>query len=245
MSIEITGLGATDFLRHALDTYGQRFAILTSFQLEGMVLVDMAVRISPAVRVLTIDTGRLPAETHAIMADVRSRYGVQIETIEPDAGEVERMTSRFGSDLFLEAVAYRKLCCEVRKVRPLARYLNSVDAYAVGLRREQSGSRADVEKVAEVHGRVKLSPLADWSAAQVEEYAQRNNVPRHPLYARGYTSIGCDPCTRATAAGEDERAGRWWWEADAVKECGLHVAPDGRMERELDVLLRDIGAMRS
>ena len=207
-----------------------------------MVVVDMAARIAPDIRVVTLDTGRLPAETYAMIESVRERYGVSVETVAPDTGELERMVTRFGPNLFYESVPMRSLCCHVRKVRPLERKLQEFDAYTVGLRREQSESRGDIEKVAVVNGRLKISPLADWTKADVQEYVTKHDVPRHPLYSQGYASIGCEPCTRATEVGEDERAGRWWWEQDANKECGLHFSPNGRVERTIDVLLREITA---
>jgi len=205
-----------------------------------MVVVDMAAKISSDVRVITLNTGRLPEETFQMMETVRSRYGVKVETVSPSADEVDSMVTRFGPNLFYESVPYRSLCCHIRKVRPLERKLQEFDAWAVGLRRSQSETRESLDKVEKVDGRVKLSPLADWTKEQVAEYVRVNDVPQHPLYAKGYTSIGCGPCTRATEAGEDERAGRWWWEQDANKECGLHFTPDGRVERTLDVLVREI-----
>jgi phosphoadenylyl-sulfate reductase (thioredoxin) len=221
--------------------YGRRFAVVTSFQREGMVIVDMAVRLAgPDVRVATLDTGRLPAETLAMIGQVEARYGIRVERVRPDAGEVERMVGRYGEDLFRDEVVYRKLCCQVRKVRPMDRLLAGVDAYAVGLRRGQAESREGVEQKAQVDGKWKLSPLAHWSAEDVEEYTRRNDVPVHPLYAQGYTSIGCAPCTRAVHSSEGERAGRWWWEVAGDKECGLHFSPAGKLVRELDVLLEEL-----
>jgi thioredoxin-dependent adenylylsulfate APS reductase len=233
-------LTAQELLQWALSSWGDRFAVVTSFQSEGMVLVDMAARLQPGVRVITLDTGRLPQETYDMMATVRERYPIRLETVLPEPAEVERMVSLHGPNLFRESVAHRRACCEIRKVRPLDRKLAGVDAYAVGLRRGQNDTRAGVPKVAESGGKQKLSPLADWSKAQIAEYIEANNVPVHPLYASGYTSIGCGPCTRATTAGEDERAGRWWWEQDAASECGLHFRADGTVERSVDVLVREI-----
>jgi phosphoadenylyl-sulfate reductase (thioredoxin) len=128
----------------------------------------------------------------------------------------------------------------MRKVRPLERKLAEFDAWITGLRRSQSGTRAEVEPVCYVDGKAKISPLAEWSAADVTAYAAEHHVPQHPLYSKGYTSIGCAPCSRATTAGEDERAGRWWWEHGVAKECGLHFATDDRVQHTIDVLLRDI-----
>ena len=237
---DLEQLTAQELLEYAMATWGDRFALVTSFQAEGMVLLDMAARISPSVRVITLDTGRLPAESFELMDQVVRRYGVRIETVLPDAAEVESMVSRFGPNLFRDSVAHRRACCHIRKVRPLDRKLVSLDAYAVGLRRGQSEGREEVAKAAESKGKWKLSPLADWSKEQVLDYVRQHDVPMHPLYARGYTSIGCGPCTRATEAGEHERAGRWWWEQGGNSECGLHFTADGRVERSVDVLVREI-----
>ena len=231
---------AEELLRWAIGEFGSRLAVTTSFQREGMVIVDMAVRMSPDVRIVTLDTGRLPPETYEMIEMVRKRYGVPVEIVMPDGAEVERMVSQHGPNLFYESLAMRNLCCHFRKVRPLDRKLEGFDAWVVGLRRSQAQSRESEPKVRDVNGRLKISPLADWTAEQVAEYTAAFDVPLHPLYAKGYTSIGCGPCTRATTAGEDERAGRWWWEQGNTKECGLHFTPEGRVERELDVLVREI-----
>lgn len=237
---ELETYNAAELVEWALRTYGRRFAISTSFQAEGMVLVDMAARMDSTVRVFTLDTGRLPEETHQMIDTVRERYGVRVEVVYPDAGEVERMTTLHGVNLFYRDPSLRKLCCQVRKVRPLDRKLKELSAWAVGLRREQSEERAATAKVEMVGERLKLSPLADWTAAQVEEYLTKHEVPRHALYARGYPSIGCAPCTRPVQPGEPDRAGRWWWEENMSKECGLHVTPEGKLRQTLDVLLDDI-----
>ena len=189
---------------------------------------------------LTIDTGRLPEATQQMIATIEARYGIRVERIRPDADEVQAMASLYGRDLFRDSVAHRTLCCNIRKVRPLARRMRDFAAYYTGLRRSQNESRADIEYFDRSASPVKISPLAAWSAADVLAYTREKNLPEHPLYAAGYASIGCDPCSRAIAAGEDERAGRWWWEQDAQKECGLHFTPDGRAERTVDILLRDV-----
>jgi phosphoadenosine phosphosulfate reductase len=222
---------AAEILAWALETYGDSFAIAASLQKEGMVLVDVASRIVPKVRVFTLDTGRLPEETYRMMETVRERYGVTIERVYPDAEEIERMVSLHGPDLFFDGVEQRLLCCEVRKVRPLERKLKEFGAWATGLRREQSETRQHIPKVECVNGRIKISPLADWTAAQVDEYVREHSVPLHPLYALGYASIGCAPCTRPIMPGEPERAGRWWWEGEGKKECGIHFTPEGLVRR--------------
>jgi len=231
---------AEEVLRWGCETYGIRFAIVSSFQKEGVILIDMAARLGLTARVITIDTGRLPAETLAMIDTVESRYNMRVERLRPEPAELERMTRQFGPDLFRDEVALRKLCCQVRKVRPLDIAMIGLDAYAVGLRREQSESRQDTELVALVDGRQKLSPLAAWTSADVESYLRQHSVPIHPLYASGYATIGCAPCSRPVQAGEDLRAGRWWWELEGDKECGLHFTPEGKIERRLDVLLRDV-----
>jgi len=198
-----------------------------------MVLLDMAHRLNPSVLVFTIDSGRLPQATLDLVEEVRARYGVTVEVIYPDAGEVGEMVTTHGPNLFYSSPELRLSCCQVRKVRPLKRRLGGLDAWISGLRRQQNAERAAVApvEVDAVHGGiVKINPLATWSGEQVMAYVEAHRLPRNALYARGYTSIGCDPCTRATEPGEDPRAGRWWWEQGA-RECGLHydlqVGPDG------------------
>jgi len=231
---------AEEVLHWGYATYGPRFAVVTSFQKEGMILVDMASRMGAGVRVITLDTGRLPVETYTMMDAVKERYGITVEVVKPEASEVARMVAMHGPDLFRDQVVLRKLCCQVRKVRPMERVLTGLDAYAVGLRRGQSESRGGVPQTGMVDKKWKLSPLAFWSGKDVEEYTERHGVPVHPLYAKGYTSIGCAPCTRAATEEEGERGGRWWWEAEGDKECGLHFTPEGKMVRELDVLVEDL-----
>ena len=231
-------------MRWAIAEFGPRLAITTSFQREGMVIVDMAVKISPDVQIITLDTGRLPAETYDMIETLRERYGIAVDAVSPDALEIETMVTRHGPNLFYESVAMRSLCCHFRKVRPLERKLESFDAWVVGLRRSQSETRSSLEKIQEINGKLKISPLADWTADDVKSYIAEHGVPEHPLYAKGYTSIGCAPCTRAVTEGESERAGRWWWEESSNKECGLHFTPDGRVERTVDVLIREVLSAR-
>ena len=222
---------ASEILAWAIESYGDSFAIATSFQKEGMVIVDLAARLASDVRIFTLDTCRLPVETLRMIKTVRLRYGIVTEIVQPDPAEVQEMVSIGGQNLFYESVESRRLCCDIRKVRPLERKLSTLRAWATGIRRDQSETRAHTPKVELSARPVKINPLADWTAAQVEDYTRANGVPVHPLYARGYTSIGCAPCTRAVEPGEDQRAGRWWWERDARKECGIHFDPDGKVRR--------------
>ena len=231
---------AEEIVAWSVREYGRELAVCTSFQKAGAVILDMAVKVDSKVRVFTLDTGRLPEETYEMIEIIRQRYGVRVETAHPDTDEVEAMVTRYGPNLFRQEVALRMLCCKIRKVRPLGRKLKGFRAYMVGLRRGQNPARASLPQVDDSSGLVKISPLLDWSKQDVEDYIRKNNVPVHPLYERGYTSIGCGPCTRAPLPGEDERAGRWWWETDADKECGIHFSPNGNVERTVDVLLKDL-----
>ena len=216
---------AEELIAWAIEQWGPRMAVCTSFQAEGMVILDMARRIDPKVRVFTVDTGRLPQDTYDLIERVRERYQVQVEVFFPDPRQVEAMVRAQGPNLFYKSVEARLRCCHVRKVEPMRRALDGLESWITGLRREQSTSRAMINKIeldAEHGGLIKLNPLCDWTSEQVWDYIGVYDVPTHRLYQQGYTSIGCAPCTRPTRAGDDPRAGRWWWEQDTVKECGIH-----------------------
>jgi phosphoadenylyl-sulfate reductase (thioredoxin) len=157
---------------------------------------------------------------------VRNRYGITVEVYFPRAEAVEAMVREHGLDLFYDSVDLRQMCCGVRKVEPLERALAGLDAWITGLRPSQSVTRGDVRavEVDDVHGgRIKLNPLVGWSREQVMDYVETHHVPINPLHAQGYPSVGCVPCTRSIQPGEDERAGRWWWESADTRECGIHV----------------------
>ena len=214
-------------LRWALDKFHPRIALSNSLQTEDMVVLDIASRIEPKVRVFTLDTGRLHQETYDMMDRVRDRYGVKLEVLFPDAAEVQAMVESKGLNLFYESVENRHQCCGVRKVKPLQKMLAGLDAWVTGLRRDQWSSRTNIQKIEidAANGEIiKVNPIADWTQQQLDDYVKSHNVPQHALYAKGFTSIGCLPCTRATQPGENPRAGRWWWEQEGQKECGLHVA---------------------
>lgn len=214
-------------LRWALERFHPRMALSNSLQIEDMVVLDIAWRIQPAVRVFTLDTGRLHQETYDMMDRVREHYGIELTVLFPDSSEVEKMVRAKGLNLFYNSVEDRHVCCGIRKVNPLQKHLAGLDAWVTGLRRDQWATRTDIKKIEvdAANGSItKVNPIADWSWEQLEHYTQANKVPRHPLYNKGYFSIGCLPCTRAIHPGENPRAGRWWWEDDSKKECGLHVA---------------------
>ncbi|TAN31661.1 phosphoadenylyl-sulfate reductase [bacterium] len=224
----LSGSSPEAVLRWAFESF-PRVALVTSFQAESSVLIDMSARITKRVNVLTLDTGRLPQATHDMIDRVRQRYGIAVDVVAPASKEVREMVSRHGTNLFHQSPDLRRLCCDVRKSRPLALALARYDAWVTGLRRAQLATRAQtpvVDDDPEHGGIAKIAPLAGWTRDQVWSYIREHKVPYHSLYDHGYTSIGCAPCTRATTAGESERAGRWWWEQDEVKECGLHWTLD-------------------
>ena len=229
-------LDAPELLAAALRTIGRdRLAIASSFGPEDAVLVDLLASLEPRPRVFTLDTGRLPQETYDLMDQVRRRYGIEVEVYFPDAIRVEEMVLTKGLNLFYESVENRRECCHVRKVEPLGRALATVDGWITGLRRDQSTTRSTVAKAEpdpSREGLWKIAPLADWTSDDVWAYIRERDLPYNALHDRGFPSIGCAPCTRAVEPGEDERAGRWWWEQESSRECGIHFDPrSGKMVR--------------
>jgi len=215
-----------DALRWAYETFGDKIAKASSFGAEDSVVTDMIISVNPRARFFTLDTGRLNQETYNVMDEISKRYGIKFEVMFPETREVEEMVKIRGINLFYESVENRKLCCEIRKVHPLNKMLGTLDAWVTGLRRDQNEnrSRASMVEIDAMHGGIiKVNPIIDWSWEQILDYIKRKNLPYNKLLDKGYTSIGCEPCTRATKPGEDLRAGRWWWEADSHKECGLHM----------------------
>jgi len=232
LALQAEQLAAQDVVRLAHDRFGRRVALSSSFGAEDMVLIDMLMRVDPQARIVTLDTGRLPQETYNVMDATRERYGAAIEAFFPQADAVQAMVAEHGVNLFYHSVDFRKLCCGIRKTEPLKRALAGLDAWITGLRREQSVTRTAVHKIEwdESNQLVKVNPLADWTQDDVWTYIREHNVPYNALHDRGYPSIGCAPCTRAIQPGEDQRAGRWWWEHPDTKECGLHVAPQLKVD---------------
>ncbi|MBL8542948.1 MAG: phosphoadenylyl-sulfate reductase [Hyphomonadaceae bacterium] len=202
-----------------------RPALASSLSAEDMVVTDAIARLGLPIDVFTLDTGRLHQETVAQIAATEQRYGLKIKVYRPDARAVAAYVAAHGADGFYESVPQRKLCCEIRKVEPLSRALAGRDAWITGQRREQAMTRGQLEEAErdEARDMAKYNPLAAWSWADVLAYAERFDVPMSALYARGYLSIGCEPCTKVVRPGEDPRAGRWWWEQEDSKECGLHT----------------------
>lgn len=223
---------AGDRLRSAVAAHAPA-VFTTSLGMEDMVVLDLVVRADLPVEVVTLDTGRLPEATHVLLDVARARYGRTIRTLHPDAATLEAFVALAGTNAFQRSVELRKRCCAIRKVEPLRRALAGRALWITGLRRDQSVTRGALEPLVydAEHRIAKASPLSDWTLQDVRDYVATHDVPVSTLHAQGYPSIGCAPCTRAIAPGEPERAGRWWWESPESRECGLHVAPDGRIGR--------------
>ena len=204
----------------------------SSLAAEDMVLTDMILRTGLPIRIFTLETGRLHAETLGMLDAIKEKYAYEVERFKPDPAAVDQYVQSHGLNAFYDSVELRKECCRIRKVDPLNRALDGNTAWVTGQRRSQSTTRAelDVQEVDAAHGMTKFNPLADWSEEDVWHYIRTHHVPYNPLHDRGYPSIGCEPCTRAIQPGEDVRAGRWWWENPESKECGLHVV-DGKLVR--------------
>jgi len=216
--------------------------LANAFGPEAMVMTDLIARHDLDIAIVSIDTGRLPEETHALAHSVHRRYGPIVEMLSPDPAEVLAWTGEHGQNGFYGSVELREGCCAVRKVAPLQRALRGKRAWLAGLRREHSETRRDLEVSMwdATNGLQKFHPMLDWTTDQVWTYIREHSVPYNELYDRGYTSIGCAPCTRAISPGEDARAGRWWWEVDSIKECGIHLNPvTGRFERAATAPLTD------
>lgn len=217
-----------DVLKKAFQTFDN---IALSFSgAEDVALIEMAHRLNPDLKVFTLDTGRLPAETYDFVERVRQHYGLAIEVLFPDAQAVQEMVGKKG--LFSFYQDGHSECCGIRKVEPLRRKLATVDAWITGQRKDQSpGTRTDVPLVQRDdafstpdHELVKFNPLANWTSKEVWDYIRMTEAPYNKLHEQGYVSIGCQPCTRPVLPGQHEREGRWWWEESTQKECGLHAA---------------------
>lgn len=219
-----------DVLATTIDHYGDRVGLAMSFQIGGVVLLDMIHRIGREVSVFSLDTGRLPEETYACADRIRQQYGIEIQWVFPRHQSVEDMIRSKGLYSFKENIENRKQCCSIRKVEPLTRALGAFDAWITGRRTDQMVTRRELKVIEDdpVHpGKVKINPLVHWSSEQLWEYIHEHNVPYHQLYDKGYLSIGCECCTRSCKGETDERAGRWWWESPEHKECGLHISYQG------------------
>lgn len=214
-----------EVLEYFLKEFPGNAALSSSLSYEDQVLTDMMVGIRKDARIFTLDTGRQFPETYELIDRTNMQYGISIEVFFPDFRKVQEMVREHGINLFYDSVELRHKCCEIRKIEPLKRALQGVDVWISGLRRSQSVTRAGMQMVEydAADDVLKLNPLILWSEEQVKQYVKENGVPYNRLHEKGFPSIGCQPCTRAVAPGDDIRSGRWWWEDPDHRECGLHV----------------------
>lgn len=228
------GFTAEQIIKFAHKEFAGRITFASSLGEEDQIITDMIANVTPDIEIFTLDTGRLFQETYELLAKTQKRYPMPFTVYYPDTEAVEDMVRNHGINLFYESVENRKLCCGIRKVEPLKRALKNFDAWICGLRREQSATRSGVETFEwdDIHQKVKINPLAHWSLKEMRAYIAEHRVDVNPLHAKGFISISCASCTRAVKAGEDIRAGRWWWENSEHKECGLHTAKERKISRE-------------
>ena len=227
-------------LKSALETIADKYspaAFSSSLSAEDMVITDAIFSAHLKIEIFTIDTGRLHGDTLSLLDAIRRRYHHHLRVITPDADAVAQYESRNGRNAFYTSADLRRDCCHIRKVEPLKRLLKGQKAWVTGLRREHSPGRAALpqREFDDTYLLLKFNPLVDWTEGEVWEYLRARSVPYNELYDQGYRSIGCAPCTRPVVAGEDIRAGRWWWESSHGKECGLHVREDGKLARTREV----------
>lgn len=210
-----------------------RIVFTTSFGIEDQAIAHWIFTERLGIEVVTLDTGRLFPSTYKLWQETEERYGQRIRSWHPDGAALAAFVADAGINGFYHSKAARLDCCGIRKVEPLGRALAGASGWVTGLRADQSGARGAVQVASwdEERALVKAAPLFDWSREAVADFCVAENVPINPLHAQGYPSIGCEPCTRAIAPGEPERAGRWWWETDDARECGLHVGADGKLHR--------------
>lgn len=215
---------AVAVLQQAAAEHPGRVVQATSLGVEDMVLTDLIARHRIPIALGTLETGKLHAQTSALIPRIEAHYGLKVEVYRPEADAVIRFVKQHGERAMYDSIDLRKQCCGIRKLEPLSRMLAQRSAWVTGLRREQSNNRGDVPfSEPDDKGRIKFNPLADWTWNDVWHYVAVHKVPYNPLHDEFMPSIGCEPCTRAIAVGEDFRAGRWWWEDEKAKECGLHV----------------------
>lgn len=197
----------------------------TSLGVEDQVITDMLCKINKNVNIFTLDTGRIYPQTYRTLEDTNEKYKINIKCFFPKNEAVEKMVNKKGMYSFYESIENRKECCRIRKIEPLKRALNGYKFWITGLRSEQSVTREELKSVEWDEGNkiIKINPLAKWNETDVWAYIKWNNIPYNKLHDEGFPSIGCEPCTRAVAKGNDTRSGRWWWEDVTKKECGLHI----------------------
>lgn len=223
LELESKAAQVREFLGEIVRQYG-RVVYANSLGAEAMVLTDIIANSVPGIDIVSIDTGRLHEETYDLLAKLQRRYDNRIRVIYPDGESVSDLVTRQGINGFFDSPEARSACCNVRKVVPFRKIVDGYAAWVTGVRREQSKTRAEGESIEwdAAHGLHKISPLLDWTEEQIWAYIHARKLPFNALHEKGYPSIGCAPCTRAVMPGEDQRAGRWWWEQPEQRECGLH-----------------------
>jgi phosphoadenosine phosphosulfate reductase len=220
----ISGLSIEDALAELTRRFPGKVTFSTSFSIEDQVIAHYILQNAFPVSIFTLDTGRLFAETYSVWSATNEKYGTRVQAYYPDRDRLETFLNDKGPNAFYESVANRKECCHIRKVEPLKRALHGQEVWVTGLRAEHSPERRDHQVIEWDEGNkiLKYNPLLHWDTQQVRAFIDQHNIPYNPLHDRGFVSIGCAPCTRAIRPGEDFRAGRWWWEDNSKKECGLH-----------------------
>jgi len=227
LAVTVKRQATLTLLKAAVEEFGQQQQVTfaNSMGAEDMVLTDIILREGLPIEIFSLDTGRLPTETYDLIAEVEKTYATKLKVLFPRSNTVESYVQTHGINAFYESIDLRKACCHMRKVEPLQRALKGKKAWITGMRAQQSATRAElpVRQFDESNGLVKFNPLSDWTEKETWAYIRMHQVPYNKLHDQFYPSIGCAPCTRAVAMGEDIRAGRWWWEDPTSKECGLHV----------------------
>ena len=224
LNSQFDGKSAEEVLRYFIGRYKGKIALSSSLGLEDQVLTHIICGIDKKTKIFTLDTGRFFPETYNLIDNTNITYGIKIQVYFPDYKKVEEMVTNKGINLFYESVELRHLCCNIRKIEPLKRALKGLDVWITGLRRQQSVTRKNMQLVEWDNDDqiIKLNPLINWSEQDVKDFVKKNYVPYNRLHDKGFPSIGCQPCTRAVAEGDDIRSGRWWWENPEHRECGLH-----------------------
>lgn len=225
MTPESERISIEEFLFELTQKFPGQVTFSTSFSYEDQVITHMILKNKLPVSIFTLDTGRLFPETYSVWNATNEKYRTHVRAYYPNHSSIENFVEERGPNAFYESVQNRKDCCHIRKVEPLRRALKDNAVWVTGLRAEHSIERHNIPQLEwdEGNGLIKYHPLLYWTFDDVKRYINENNIPYNPLHDRGFVSIGCAPCTRAIRPGEDFRAGRWWWEDSAKKECGLHV----------------------
>lgn len=221
----VDGKDAKSILAFLSDRFSNESVFSTSFGIEDQVITHMLAELKSDISIFTLDTGRLFPETYYVWNRTLEKYTLPIKAYYPNTDSVQQMVSTKGPSSFYESVENRKECCHIRKIEPLQRAIKGYKIWITGIRAEQSSNRRDMKQVEwdQINQMLKVHVLFSWKLEEVESYLKQHYVPYNPLHDKGFPSIGCQPCTRAIAPGEDFRAGRWWWEDQSKKECGLHT----------------------